>query len=92
MSESHVVKLVVDRRAADPPDHALRDFADALGDGAAVGQPDDEDVVEVTVEAEDFEAAVKRVFDAMAAAGADDHFEIAEHPDIPGHWRPRQDS
>jgi hypothetical protein len=92
MSEKHVVTLVIDREAPDPPDHALRDLAAALGDGGGVGPPDDEGVVEVTVEAEDFEAAVKRVFDAIAAAGADDHLEIAEHPDIPGHWRQRQGS
>jgi hypothetical protein len=92
MSERHIVKLVVDHSAADPPSHALHDLAAALGEDATVGEPDEAGVIELTVEAEDFEAAVKRVFDAMAASGADDHFEIAEHPEIPGHWRPRKDS
>jgi hypothetical protein len=91
MSE-HTVKLVLDRRAVDPYEHALRDLAAALGNGASLGEPDEAGVVEAHVEAESFDDALKRVWDAMAAAGADDHFEIAEHPNIPGHWRPREDS
>src|SRR5258705_386018 len=37
--------------------------------------------------AEDLEAALTRVFDAVAASGTDDHIVFVEHPDIPGHWR-----
>jgi hypothetical protein len=91
MSEQ-TVKLVLDRRAADPYEHALADLVRVLGDRATVGQPDDAGVVEVKVEAGDLEEAVKLVFDAMAETGADDHFEIAEHPEIPYHWKPRSDS
>jgi hypothetical protein len=91
MSEQ-IVKLVRDRRAGHPYQHALQELARVLGDGSTVGEPDDAGVVEVKVEAEDLEQAVKRVFDAMAESGADDHFEIAEHPEIPYHWKPRPDS
>jgi hypothetical protein len=91
MSEQ-VVRLVLDPEAGHPHDHALRDLAAALGDGGTVGEPDDAGVLEVRLEADDEEQAVKRVFDAVAAAGVDDHMEIAEHPDVPGHWRPREDS
>ncbi len=43
-------------------------------------------VFEITLKAADLESAVRRVFDAVAAAGADDHVVIAEHPEIEGHW------
>ena len=43
-------------------------------------------VFEITLEAADAESAVKRVFDAVAAAGTDDHMVIAEHSGIEGHW------
>jgi hypothetical protein len=92
MSEKQIVKLVLDRRAPDPPDHAVRDLAGVLGDGASISGPDEAGVVEVELEASDLETAIKRVWDAVAAAGADDHLEIAEHPEIPGHWRPSRDS
>ena len=62
-------------------------LADALG--AEVPDPDETGVIEVHVEAEDFDAALARAWDAMAAAGADDHLAFAEHPDIPEHWRRR---
>jgi hypothetical protein len=87
MSEKHTIILVVDERADDPVDHALHDLEQALGEGAEVSGPDEDGAVEVTLAAADRDAAVKQVFDAVAAAGADDHFEIAEHPDTPGHWR-----
>jgi len=87
MSEQ-IVRLVVDPEATDPYDHALRELRTVLGDAVEVPDPDEAGVIEVKLDAQDPDAAVKRVFDAMAAAGADDHFEIAEHPETPGHWRP----
>jgi hypothetical protein len=79
MSEQ-IVKLAVMQDATDPYDHALRELRGALGEGATLDGPDDEGVVEVTLEAGDEQEALQRVIDAIAAAGADDHFEIAEHP------------
>ena len=38
-------------------------------------------VFEIALEAPDREAALQRVVDAMAAAGADDHLLLAEHPE-----------
>jgi hypothetical protein len=90
MSEQ-TVRLVVDPEATDPYQHALQELRQVLGDGVEVPDPDDAGVIEVKLDAADLEEAVRRVFDAMAASGADDHFEIAEHPEIPGHWRPRED-
>ena len=85
------VRLAVDLEAADPYEHALRELRTVLGGDVEVPDPDEAGVIEVKLDAEDLEAALKRVFDAIAAAGADDHFEIAEHPDIPGHWRPGEE-
>jgi hypothetical protein len=90
MSEQ-TVRLVVDPEATDPYQHALQELRQVLGDDVEVPDPDDAGVIEVKLDAADLEEAVRRVFDAMAASGADDHFEIAEHPEIPGHWRPRDD-
>lgn len=61
-------------------------LAAALPD-AEVGEPDDVGVFEVTLEAEDFEDALRRVRDAVAASGTDDHLLFLEHPDLPEHWR-----
>jgi hypothetical protein len=90
MSEQ-VVRLVVDPEATDPYQHALQELRQVLGDDVEVPDPDEAGVIEVKLDATDPEEAVKRVFDAMAASGGDDHFEIAEHPEIPGHWRPREE-
>jgi hypothetical protein len=79
MSEQ-IVKLVVRQEATDPYEHALTGLREALGDGATLSGPDDAGVLEVSLDADGQDDAVKRVIDAVAAAGADDHFEIAEHP------------
>ncbi len=57
--------------------------------GVPVPDPDDVGIIEVQVQADDFEAALSRTWDAVAAAGADDHLAFAEHPDVPEHWRER---
>ena len=75
-----IVKLVLNPEAGHPHDHALRELGDTLGEGATLGKPDDDGVVEVSVWADDLDQAVKQVVDAVSAAGVDDHFEIAEHP------------
>ena len=57
-----------------------------------VDQPDSTGTFAVHVEADSFEAALDRAWDAMAAAGADDHVVFVEHPDIPEHWRWRTEA
>jgi hypothetical protein len=54
-----------------------------------VPEPDDVGIIEVQVEADDFEGALQKVWNAMAESGADDHLAFAEHPSIPEHWRRR---
>jgi hypothetical protein len=63
-------------------------LADALGD-AEVGEPDELGVFEVTVSEDEQEAALNRVWDAVAASGTDDHIVFLEHPDLPEHWQAR---
>ena len=66
-----------------------RDALAAALPGAQVTDPDETGVFEVTVDAPSHEEALQQVWDAIAAAGADDHVAFAEHPDLPEHWRHR---
>jgi hypothetical protein len=84
----HTVALQALDRGPDA-DAALGRLADALGLAQAPAPDETGVIVEVPVEAEDFEGALQKVWDAIAAAGADDHVAFAEHPDIPEHWRRR---
>ena len=85
MAEHAVALQCLDRGVAC--ERARERLADALG--TDVPDPDDVGIIEVRVEADDFEAALSRTWDAVAAAGADDHLAFAEHPDVPEHWRHR---
>ena len=71
---------------------AYERLREALGPDA-LGDIDDTGILEIRIkDAKDFEDALKRVWNAIAAAGADDAFAFAEHPDIAEHWRrPGQD-
>jgi hypothetical protein len=82
----HVVALQVIGRG--DPSRAL-DAVRAALDDAEVGEADATGIVEVTVEAGDVEDALTQVWNAIAAAGADDELAFAEHPDLPEHWRER---
>jgi len=87
VAEGHRTVLM-ERLGADGPGFAAaRDRLAQQLSGARFETVDEATgVFEITLEAADLESAVKRVFDAMAAAGADDHMVIAEHPEIEGHW------
>jgi hypothetical protein len=56
---------------------------------AEITEPDDVGVFEITLDAEDQELALLQVWDAVAAAGVDDHIAFLEHPELPEHWRHR---
>ena len=76
----------------DPPgaaaEAARERLAEALGQDGRVGPADPETgVFEVTVDAASREDALLRVWNALAAAGADDEIVFIEHPDVPEHWR-----
>jgi hypothetical protein len=70
-----------------PRDQAARQQLAAALPGASVSAPDDVGVFEVTLDSEDREAALRRVWDAVAASGTDDHIVFLEHPDLPERWR-----
>lgn len=70
-----------------PRDEQAREQLAAVLPGAEVTAPDDVGEFEVVLEADSFDAALQTVFDAVAAAGVDDHLVFLEHPEIPGHWR-----
>ncbi len=65
---------------------ALTKLAEALPDDE-VGEPDELGVFEVSVSAEDQEGALRKVWDAVAASGTDDHIVFMEHPELPDPWR-----
>ena len=70
-----------------PRDAQAREELAAALAGADVTDPDETGTFEVVVEAEDREAALTRIWDAVAASGTDDHLVFLEHPDLPEHWR-----
>lgn len=78
--------LVLDRGVAAKD--ARRQLAAALP-GAVISEPDEVGVFEVTLDADSQEDALQRVWDGVAAAGADDHVAFLEHPALPEHWRHR---
>lgn len=87
MPERHAVALQqLDR--GERADRARRAVVEAVPD-ATFSEPDETGVFEVSVEADSYEDALERVWDAIAAAGADDHVGFAEHPSLPEHWRHR---
>lgn len=83
-SAQRVALYVVNPREA--VSEALDRMAAALP-GATVGRPDDVGIVEIALDAPSFDAALTQVWDAIAAAGADDALAFAEHPELPEHWR-----
>jgi hypothetical protein len=88
MPERQTVAMFLMHFGTPRDQEAREELADALPE-AEVGEPDDVGVFEVTLEADDREDALRRVWDAVAASGTDDHIVFLEHPDLPEHWRPR---
>jgi hypothetical protein len=83
-----VVTLVIDEQGALGK-AAYKRLVEQLGD-ANVGEPDsDTGVFDVMLDSESRDEALNHVWNALAAAGADDEILFLEHPDIPEHWRSR---
>jgi hypothetical protein len=66
----------------------LHELAAVLGEDA-VERPDETGLFDVRVTASSQDEALERVWDAVAASGADDEIAFAEHPSLPEHWRHR---
>ena len=72
-----------------PRDLEAREQLAAVLPGAEITEPDDVGVFEIVLDADDQEHALRRVWDAVAASGTDDHVVFLEHPQLPEHWRHR---
>jgi hypothetical protein len=84
MADRYSIGMVLLDRGAKC-DEARARLAAALG--APVTEPDETGAFEVSIECESQEVALNRVWDAVAASGADDHIAFLEHPSLPEHWR-----
>ncbi len=88
MSQRHAIGMVLLSRG-ERADRAREGLAGALP-GAEVTEPDPTDgTFEVLLDADGQDDALTQVWNAVAAAGVDDHVAFAEHPDLPEHWRHR---
>jgi hypothetical protein len=79
------IGMLLQHPGAPADQEALAKLAEALPDDE-VGEPDELGVFEVSVAAEDQEGALRKVWDAVAASGTDDHIVFLEHPELPDHW------
>jgi hypothetical protein len=91
MAAEYVVSMLMEHSGTGRDQEARRQLAAALP-GASVGPSDDIGAFDVTLSADDYERALTRVWDAVAASGTDDHLVFLEHPDLPEHWKPRSRS
>ena len=83
-----MVTLVIDEPGA-LGNAAYKRLAEQLSD-AELSEPDrDTGVFDVTLDSDSRDEALNHVWNALAAAGADDEILFLEHPDIPEHWRSR---
>jgi hypothetical protein len=87
MADRYSIGMVLLDRGAKS-DEARAKFVAAL-DGAAASEPDETGTFEVSIQCDSQDAALNRVWDAVAASGADDHIAFLEHPALPEHWRHR---
>jgi len=87
MPERQVVTMLM-LHSGTPRDQEARAHLAAALPEAKVGEPDEVGVFEIELEADDLEDALRRVWDAVAASGTDDHIVFLEHPQLPEHWRP----
>jgi hypothetical protein len=88
MAQRHAVTMLL-LHPGTPRDAEARQQLAAALPGAEVGAPDDLGVFEISLEADDLERALQRVWDAVADSGTDDHVVFLEHPELPEHWRAR---
>jgi hypothetical protein len=80
VAERHVVEMLLREPETPGYEDAREQLAAALP-GAEVGDPNDVGVFEIAIEADDREEALKRIWDAVAASGTDDHIVLVEHLD-----------
>jgi hypothetical protein len=90
MSDQHAVGLQL-LHGGERCREAVQDLIRALPGGDA-DEPDETGTFEVRLDAQSREEALHRVWNAIAECGCDDHVVFVEHPDIPEHWRAKEDA
>jgi hypothetical protein len=75
-------------RGPERDGRSLKSFASALGEGVTGTDPDEANVFEVELEAEDLEAALQSISIAIGVSGTNDHILFLEDPELPEEWRP----
>ena len=85
--ESHPIGLIAVDRGGEARDDLAELRRLLAARGAEAGEPDQLGVFTARVPAASRADALQVVYDAIAAAGADDHVAFLEHPDVPRHWR-----
>jgi hypothetical protein len=89
MPAQHVISMWLMHRGTPRDLQAREQLAQALGEDVEVAEPDEVGVFDITIHGGDHEAALQRIWDAVAASGTDDHIVFLEHPQLPEHWRHR---
>jgi hypothetical protein len=89
MAERYRVGMLLMHGGTPKDLECLERLVEALPDDAEVGEPDELGVFEIELNAEDREDSLTKVWNALAASGTDDHILFLEHPELPGHWRPK---
>jgi hypothetical protein len=84
----HEIAMLMAHYGTPRDQEARRELAAALPK-AEISDPDDVGVFEITLDADDEEQALERVWDAVAASATDENILFLEHPDLPEHWRDR---
>jgi hypothetical protein len=84
----HKIAMLMAHYGTPRDQEARRQLAAALPK-AEFSDPDDVGVFEITLEADDEEQALERVWDAVAASATDEDILFLEHSDLPEHWRDR---
>jgi hypothetical protein len=85
MAQQHRIAMLM-LHDGSPRDLVAREQLGSVLPGAELTEPDDVGAFEVALDADDQEAALQRVWDAVAASGTDDHIAFLEHPELPEHW------
>jgi hypothetical protein len=86
MAHSEIVHMLLLHPGTARDRAARSDLANVLPE-AKLGEPDATGAFELSIEADDREDALTRVWNAIAASGTDDHIVFFEHADLPEHWR-----
>jgi hypothetical protein len=89
MPDRFTISMLMLHLGSPRDQEARAELAAVLPPDAQVGEPDETGAFDITLDAEDLEDALTRVWDAVAESGSDDHIVFLEHPELPEHWRPR---